>query len=371
MKITVLTSSRAEYSIYLPLLNAMREDKYFDISIIAFGTHTSSGHGHTIDAIKKDGFHISYELDTCPETDSPESIASSMGKTMTAFAEVWPQHQTDLVLCLGDRYEMFAACASTLPFNLPLAHIHGGETTLGAIDNAFRHSISHMSHYHFASTEVYRQRITELKQDTQHVYNVGALSFDNLRNLQLLSVEEFSNKFGIDLSQPTALITVHPETVAFEKNEIFIRIFIEALNELDGFQYLITMPNADTMGNMLRNHLEKYIAQNPGKAWGFENLGTIGYLSAMKHCSFMMGNTSSGFIEAAWFPKWVVNVGDRQKGRLATANILSIPFNKAQILETVQTLKTKQLPASSNVYGDGHTAEKIIAILKQLHGPNQ
>jgi GDP/UDP-N,N'-diacetylbacillosamine 2-epimerase (hydrolysing) len=370
VKVTVLTSSRAEYSIYLPLLNAMREDNYFDVSIIAFGTHTSIVYGHTVDAIKKDGFQISYELQTCPETDSSESIADSMGKTISEFAGIWPQHQTDLVLCLGDRYEMFAACASTLPFNIPLGHIHGGETTLGAIDNAFRHSISHMSHYHFASTEVYKQRIIELKQDSKHVYNVGALSFDNLRNLDLLNINEFENRYGINMSKPTLLITVHPETIALEKNETYIQTFLDALNELEGYQYLITMPNADTMGNMLRGYIDKFIKQNPAKAWGYENLGTIGYLSAMKHCALMIGNTSSGMIEAAWFPKWVVNLGDRQKGRLATANVVSIPFNKTQILETVTALRTKQLPAGSNVYGDGHTTEKIIAILKQLHGPH-
>jgi GDP/UDP-N,N'-diacetylbacillosamine 2-epimerase (hydrolysing) len=368
MKVAVLTSSRAEYSIYFPLLKAIQQDSFFDLSLLAFGTHTAEHHGHIIDAIRKDGFSIAYELDTCPDTDSPESIASSMGKTMQAFAPVWQQFKPDLILALGDRYEMFAACASALPFNITLGHIHGGETTLGAIDNAFRHGITHMSSYHFASTEVYRQRIAELKEDSTHVYNVGALSFDNLRNLQLLSVDTFKEKYGVDLSKPTVLITVHPETVAFEKNETYIRTFIDALNELEGYQYLITMPNADTMGNLLRSYLEKYISQNPSKAWGFENLGTIGYLSAMKHCALMMGNTSSGMIEAAWFPKWVINLGDRQKGRLATANVYSIPFNKKQILETIQSLKIKQLPAGSNIYGNGHTAEKIIAILKQIHG---
>lgn len=346
----------------------MQHDSFFDLSLLAFGTHTSTRHGQTVDAIHQDGFNIAYELNTCPETDSPESIVSSMGKTMQVFAPIWQQFKPDLLLALGDRFEMFAACASTLPFNITLAHIHGGETTLGAIDNAFRHSITHMSSYHFASTEVYRQRIAELKQDTTHVYNFGALSFDNLRNLQLLSLEAFHKKFGIDLSKPTILITVHPETVAFEKNETYIRIFTEALNDLEGYQYLITMPNVDTMGNILRTYLEKYILHNPGKAWGFENLGTIGYLSAMKHCALMMGNTSSGMIEASWFPKWVINLGDRQKGRFATTNVCSIPFNKEQILETVHSLKTKQLPAGSNIYGDGHTAEKIIAILKQIHG---
>jgi GDP/UDP-N,N'-diacetylbacillosamine 2-epimerase (hydrolysing) len=184
-------------------------------------------------------------------------------------------HNIKLTWCcvLGDRYEMFAACASTLPFNIPLGHIHGGETTLGAIDNAFRHSISHMSHYHFASTEVYKQRIIELKQDSKHVYNVGALSFDNLRNLDLLNIDEFENRYGINLSKPTLLITVHPETIALEKNETYIQTFLDALNELEGYQYLITMPNADTMGNMLRGYIDKFIKQNPAKAWGFENSG--------------------------------------------------------------------------------------------------
>ena len=346
----------------------MKTDPFFNMSVIAFGTHTATSYGHTVDAIKQDNFNVLRELNTCPADDHPASIATSMGQTMEAFASVWSEYRPDMVLALGDRYEMFAACASTLPFNLPLAHIHGGETTLGAIDNAFRHSITHMSRYHFASTEVYRKRIVELTGSSENVYNVGALSFDNLRSLQLMSTTEFKKKYDLDISLPTALITIHPETVAFDKNEAYIKEFVQALQEMSGYQYLITMPNADTMGNLVRKHLEDFIAVNPGKAWGFENLGTIGYLSAMKYCAFMMGNTSSGFIEAAWFPKWVINLGDRQKGRLATANILNIAFSKKQILETVQTLKTKQLPAGSSVYGDGHTAEKIIAILKQIYG---
>jgi GDP/UDP-N,N'-diacetylbacillosamine 2-epimerase (hydrolysing) len=193
------------------------------------------------------------------------------------------------------------------------------------------------------------------------------LSFDNLRTLRLQTTEEFRDKYKVDLTIPTALITVHPETIGYAANEEYIIEFVTALKSIKGVQYLITMPNADTMGNIIRDHLQQFATANPGVAFCFENLGTIGYLSAMKYCSFMLGNTSSGFIEAGFFPKWVINVGERQNGRVQTANIINVPFDAQRIAEAVESLATRALPAGVDLFGDGHAAEKIIAILKNTH----
>ena len=330
MKIGVLTSSRADYSIYYPLLKAIQADPFFSLKIIAFGTHLSNRHGFTLKNISDDNFEIEHSLDTVPIDDSPNAISASMGKTMIMFSEIWFRNKYDIVFCLGDRYEMFAACASAIPFGLKLAHIHGGEQTLGAIDDAFRHSITSMSNYHFAACEVYKDRVIELKRSSMNVFNVGSLSIDNLKNLVLYGIEKFRERFGIDLSKPSILITFHPETVSYERNDFYVSELISALETTDGYQFIITMPNADTMGQLIRHRLTAFI-QNNEHAFGVESFGTIGYLSCMKHCSLLLGNTSSGYIEASFFPKYVIDLGDRQKGRVVTENIRRCNIEKHEI----------------------------------------
>ena len=364
MKVGVLTSSRADYSIYYPLLKKLNGDPFFELHILAFGTHLSLQHGRTVDKIKEDGFTVSHEIQTLPVDDQPKSIVKAQAKTMSAFSELFAQESYDLLFALGDRFEMFAAVASTLPFDLKVAHIHGGETTLGAIDNAYRHSISLMSKLHFCVTEAYENRLVELLGTEKGIFNVGSLSMDNMKHLTLLSIEEMKEKFGVDLSKPSILFTFHPETVAFEKNEVYIKEIISALSELDHFQLVITMPNNDTMGSMVRNHLNDFISKATN-VFAIENFGTIGYLSAMKHCALMLGNTSSGFAEAAYFPKWVINLGQRQAGRYRTPNIVDVPeIEKRVILNAVNHLKGSPEPTFNSPYGNGNTAEQIIKILK-------
>lgn len=360
-QITLLTSSRADYGIYRPLLQLLQQQPVIDLQIVAFGTHTSGAFGHTVDAIKADGFIVKKELPFVLDGSSPAAISLSMAKTMEQFAEAWKELTTDLIICLGDRYEMFAAVAASVPFAIPVAHIHGGETTLGAIDNIFRHSLTHMSSLHFAGTEAYRQRIIALTGSENNVFNTGALSIDNLQSLSLLTIEEFYNKYGVDLSKPTLLTTFHPETVSFHLNETYAKELCGALEKLsDQFQVLITMPNADTMGNIIREGLQKLADKKKGKVFAFENLGTIGYLTAMKHCALLAGNTSSGFVEASWFPKWVVNLGQRQDGRLITENIRTIAVTENEIVNTVLQLSQQTVPSLQHPYGKGQAAEEMV-----------
>lgn len=367
MKIGVLTSSRADYSIYYPLLTALQNDAFFDLDIIAFGTHLSPQHGHTLDQILTDGFSVKYRIAAIPAGDTPADISRTMGNTLLAFSTVWSTETYDLVLCLGDRYEMFAAVASAVPFTIPIGHIHGGETTLGAIDNAFRHAITAMSTYHFTTTDAYRARVIELTGSAENVYNVGALSIDNLSRLPLLTKDQFYEKFAIDLDQPTILITFHPETVSFDKTQEHVAELIGALDRLSAYQLVITMPNADTMGNYVREHLLRFVDQHPN-AVGIESFGTIGYLTCMKECRFMLGNTSSGFVEASFFPKYVINLGGRQEGRILTPNIINCAINTQQILQAVRTIENRPAPAPITIYGTGNTAEQIVSILKQVRG---
>lgn len=364
MKVAVLTSSRADYSIYLSLLKKLKDDPYFDLSIIAFGTHLSPFHGYTINQIKTDKLPISHQVESIVIGDDPETITSSIGLTATKFASIWAKEHFDIVFALGDRFEMFAAVLASVPFNLKIAHIHGGETTLGAIDNIFRHSISLMSKIHFVSTETYKSKLISLLGTESHIYNVGALSIENLMNLQLLSINEFKIKYDIDLSKKTVLCTFHPETVSFEKNDVYINELLSAISKLVEYQIVFTMPNIDTMGSHIRKKIIDFKATRD-HIIVVESFGTIGYLTAMKYCSFILGNSSSGFVEASFFPKKVINIGRRQKGRIQTKNIYNCEITEKEITSTIYKAIHDPEPQKSTPYGDGTTSDKIISYLKQ------
>lgn len=366
MKIGILTSSRADFGIYVPLLKQLYSDPYFNPDIIAFGTHTSAEFGYTINEIIDMGFPVRYRLNTVPEDDSPQAIARSIGKTINEFSDFWSIQSFNCVLVLGDRYEMFAAVAAGRPFNISFAHIHAGETTMGSIDEGFRHSISLMSEICFTTTEEYRNRTIDLIKDPERVFNVGALSIDNLKNLEFLTIPEIHSRYDIDLSLPTILSTIHPETISFEKNSRYADVLLEALNDLKAdYQIVITLPNADTTGLMIREKLLIF-ARGSDRIFTFESLGMRAYLSFMKYCSFLLGNSSSGFVEASYFPKYAINIGERQKGRIITPNILCVEFNKDKILKTVRNITNMKEPEASNTYGNGNSAERIIQVLKSL-----
>ena len=364
MKIGILTSSRADFGIYTPLINELYNDNFFNVEIIAFGTHLSEKFGETYKQIEKSGFTVNHKIKTLPKGDKPQNISEAIGETIVKFSEFWNKNNFDLVFALGDRYEMFAAVSAASPFNISIAHIHGGETTLGAIDNAYRHSISLFSKIHFTTTEQYKNRVSELIENNKNIYNVGALSIDNLKKIKFYSISEFKETFNIDLSIPTILVTFHPETVSFEKNKEYISELLSAIDDLKNYQTVLTMPNADTMGLHIRNEIIKFTKTHTDNFIAVENFGLKGYLSAMKHCAFMLGNTSSGFVEAAFFPKYVINLGNRQKGRIITKNIINCEIKKDKILSAIKQIEKNPVIENVNIYGDGTTAKQIVKILK-------
>lgn len=375
MKIWVLTSSRAEYGILSSLLRRLKADSFFQLTIVAFGTHLSKKHGYTLNNILEDGFTAQHKLETAPEGDSPSDLTLSMAETTKKFGELWAEHkdEIDLVLCLGDRYEMYAAVAATIPFNLRVAHISGGERTDGAIDNIFRNCLTQIAKVHFTLTEAYADRVKEMIGFSENVFNTGALNLDAILELPLFSIQDFKERFGIDMSIPSILVTFHPETVAYEKNKVYVDELVKALEVLSSSnQIIITMPNADTMGNVIRQKLQEFIGKNllvkntNKGVIGIENFGSLGYLSCMKLCNFMLGNTSSGIVEAASFGKYVINLGDRQKGRLSGENVLHCPIESTAILACVERIKSLPPLSTSNIYGDGRTGERMVNILKEL-----
>ena len=368
MRIAVLTSSRADYGIYLPLLKGLSNDSFFQLRIIAFGTHLSPFHGYTINQINNDGFNVYEKLETLILGDTEEAISNAIGNTITKFSSLWKKlkGEVELVFALGDRYEMFAAVAASIPFNIKIAHLHGGETTSGAIDDKFRHSISLMSNIHFTSTSMYADKVSEIVGTKNKIFHVGSLSLDNLFNLKLLTKKQVQNNFNIDLSAPTILCTIHPETVSTDLNHSFANIIAEVFELVsDRYQVLITMPNADTMGNVIRQRFQKLRDAN-SQIICVENLGTLGYFSCMKHSSFLLGNTSSGIIEAPSLQKYVINIGNRQAGRARSQNIFDVDFNVTNILSTINKVEGLGDYKGGNIYrNEASVTSMIIDILKR------
>ncbi len=362
MKVAVISCGRSDYSIYLPILKKLKEDSFFELQIIAFGTHVSHFFGKTVEMFYKDGFNVAHEVESLILGDSPEAVSTGMGATIIKFSSIWARENYDLIMVLGDRFEMFSAIASSVPFNIPVAHLHGGETTLGAIDDKFRHCITSMSQFHFATTDGHAKRISEIIGSNKGVYNVGAPALDNLKDLNLLSIQEFKKLWGIDMSIPTVLFTFHPETVAIDQNIKYLREICKAMDALD-YRFLITMPNHDTFGSSVRDEILNFTQSDPEKYKVVEVLGAMGYYSAMTHCEFLLGNTSSGIIEAASFKKYVINVGDRQKGRQSGSNVIHVPASKQNILSAVEHIKSQPELNAENIYGNGSAAEQILDIL--------
>lgn len=370
IRIGVLTSSRADFGIYLPLLELMNVDENIQLTIIAFGTHLSRYHGYTVDQIVNSGFEVQHQIESLLLTDSPESNATSTGLTYLKFTSFWGQYSNefDFVFCLGDRFEMFAAVYAGVPFGIKFAHIHGGETTLGAIDNTYRHAISHASTYHFAATDFFAKKVSELIGTNQFVYNVGSLSLDNLLRIKFLTIDEFYKKWGIDLSKQTILVTIHPETVAYKEFDFQSNVFLESVMKMaEEYQILLTLPNTDTMGSYLRQKIEKKLKLREN-IFIYENLGTESYFSAMKYCSLIFGNSSSGIIEAASFNKYVINIGNRQKGRSTSDNIITVDFDLIEIEQALDDIKSKNFYyGGHNIYFKDKVAEQILLNIKDIY----
>ena len=367
IRVGVLTSSRADFGIYLPLLKALQKEEAFHLELIVFGTHLSKFHGYTVEQIEREGFKIAKRIESLLLGDTPSAIASAYGLTALKFAEYWQENEQnfDVVFALGDRFEMAAAVAASIPFGIKIAHLHGGETTLGAIDNIYRHSISLASQLHFVGAEFFAKRLNQLLDDEKaSIYNVGSLSLENLKNIDFLSVEAFKNKWQIDLNIKTILVTVHPETVAYQKNLAYCEETIKALEQLaNEFQIVITMPNADTAGMVFREAFET-LAKKQQSIKIIENFGTQSYFTCMKYAKLMVGNTSSGIVEAASFQKYVLNLGDRQKDRLCGENVIHVPFNHDLIVKNTLEYATKEYNGE-NIYFKSNPSEIIIQILKK------
>ena len=367
MKIGILTSSRADYGIYLPLLKKMKTDSFFNIEVIAFGTHMSKFHGYTVKQIEDDGYKKIHKISALISNDDEQAIATSYALTALKFADFWQTNKFDLIFSIGDRFEMNAAVQAGIPFGVKFAHVHGGETTLGAFDNIYRHQITLASSIHFSAAKLFSSKIINLIGDSDHVHTIGALSLNDISEFKPLKKADFYNRFNI-LQDDFALITFHPETISPNLNISHANEMRMALEFLTTKLFLvITMPNADTLGSIFRNEIVKLINQFPDKITVIENFGKENYFTAMYYSKLLIGNTSSGILEAASFEKYVVNVGDRQKGRLQSDNIYNAKFQKDSIVDAVSQALTKGSFKGNNKYYQNDSASQIISLLKSFY----
>lgn len=367
MKIGVLTSSRADYGIYLPLLNIIKNNSFFEIEIIAFGTHLSKFHGYTIDEIVKDNYKIIHKISSLLTNDDELAISTAYGLTVLKFSDFWDENKYDLVLCLGDRFEMSAAVQAGIPFGVKFAHIHGGETTLGAIDNIYRHQITLASSLHFTATQKYTDKIIQITGLNKNVYTVGSLSLDEIKSYSPIEKDIFYKKFNLK-QEPFVLITFHPETVSISKNEFYASEMHKALAVISKFiNIVITMPNADTLGTVYRKHILDLKQKYPDNVVVIENFGKINYFSAMWYADFLIGNTSSGIIEAASFQKYAINVGNRQEGRFKSLNVIDVPFNSDELISQTKRIINQGKYLGKNEYFKEQVSLSIVEKIKELN----
>lgn len=366
--IGVVTVARSDYSIYLPLLRRIREEPELELNLIVGGMHLSPEFGSTVRVIEQDGFEISERIEMTLSSDTPEAIAKSIGLGMISFAQIYDRSRPDLLVVLGDRFEMYAAAAAALPFRIPVAHIHGGEVTEAAFDDALRHSMTKLSHLHFVSTEDYARRIVQLGEEPWRVTVCGAPSLDNLRTMKLLGPGELEARFGILLDRPILLATFHPVTLEYQHTEWQVNELLSAL-EASGMPTVFTMPNADTSSRTILGMIREF-AETHDSCVLVENLGAQGYFSMMATAAAMVGNSSSGIIEAASFELPVVNIGDRQKGRVRGRNVIDVEYSRASILEGIRRAIDPAfrvgLRGLCNPYDHGGAAERIVEVLKRV-----
>lgn len=364
--IGVVTGARADFGLYRPILRAIAADPALELHLLVCGMHLAADFGHTVDEIAAEGFPIAERIETLLASDTPAGIAKSMGLGVTGFAQSYARTRPDILLLLGDRYEMFAAAVAALPFVIPIAHIHGGETTEGAIDEAIRHALTKMSHIHFVATEDAGRRVIRMGEQPSRVLVTGAPALDNLHALNLLDRAELERVTGFPFDPAPLLVTVHPVTLEHEDTAAQTDEVMAALSAAHR-PVLFTFPNADTSGRRIIDAIRRYTTTHPNAA-AVPNLGSLAYFSAMRHAAAVVGNSSSGIIEAASFRVPVVNIGSRQRGRLRARNVIdALPRRDAILAALEQALAPsfrEGLAGLVNPYGDGRAAERIVQRLK-------
>lgn len=366
-KIAVFTGTRAEYGLLYWICKGLQQSPQATLQLYVGGTHLSTEFGNTVDQILQDGFDITERLEFLISSDTPSAIGKSMALALIAASDAFDRHQPDLLVLLGDRFECLAVAQAAMLNQIPIAHIHGGEITEGAIDDAVRHSITKMSHLHFTSTQEYARRVIQLGEDPSRVFNTGAPGLDSISRLNLLSREDLDSQLGGRASAPFFVVTYHPETLSKTKATDSLGNLLEVLDSYSDHNLVISYPNADTHGRALIAVLENYRRENPDRVMLVRSLGQLKYLSALKHCDAVIGNSSSGLIEAPAFGVPTLNIGIRQKGRIAGDTVIhcgdSVDDIRHAMIKATSADFREYCSDQSSPYGNGDASDKIVAML--------
>lgn len=366
--ICILTATRAEYGLLKPVIQKLRNEDSFDVRVVVTGAHLSPEFGLTYQEIEKDQIPIDRKIEILLSADTPSAISKSMGLAMIGFADYFEEVKPDLLIVLGDRYETLAVCCCAANQRIPIAHLYGGETTEGAVDESYRHAITKLSYLHFTSTEQYRKRVIQLGEDPSRVFNVGALGVNNILRETLLSKEELEESLNFQLGEQYVVVTYHPVTLEHESSEVGFKALLEALDAFPDLGIIFTKANADTDGRIINNLMDEYVLYRPN-AIAVASLGMKRYFSAVKHSVIVIGNSSSGIIEVPSLHVPTVNIGDRQKGRLMADSVVNCHPTVSDILEALQfalSNEGKRKAASTvNPYRAYETSELICELIRQ------
>jgi GDP/UDP-N,N'-diacetylbacillosamine 2-epimerase (hydrolysing) len=369
-KICVVTGSRAEYGLLFWLMKKIEQQAGLKLQIIVTGMHLSPEFGLTYRDIENDGFVVTRKVEMLLSSDTPVGITKSIGVGVSGMADAFEELNPDLIILLGDRFELLAAATAALIRKLPIAHLHGGETTEGAFDEAIRHSITKMSHLHFTATEHYRRRVIQLGEHPRTVFNVGGLGIDNINNLNLLSRPKLEEKIGLKLAKKNLLVTFHPSTLESDDPSRQFKSTLEALEKYREANILFTKTNADTNGRIINQMIDEFVEVNRERSVAHTSLGQLSYLSALKHVDGVVGNSSSGLIEAPSLLTGTINIGNRQKGRTKAITVIDCLPHCEEILKALDKLYSQsfqdKLAVVVNPYGVGGAALKIVKVLRGL-----
>lgn len=357
--IAVVTVARSDFGIYGSVLRAIQAEPALELKIFATGMHLAPEFGLTVDMIEREGFAVHERVESLLASDTPAAIAKSTGLGVIGFADVFARNRPDVLVVLGDRFDMYAAALAALPFKIPVAHLHGGEVTHGAIDEALRHSLTKLSHLHFVSTRDAAQRVIQLGEEPWRVTHSGAPALDAVESQPLLSRDELGARFGLKLDQAPLLVTFHPTTLQFERTAGQTTELLAAI-EASGVPAVFTAPNADTAGRQVRGMIEAFVTRVP-QAQFVENLGQQGYFSMMREACAMVGNSSSGIIEAASFGLPVVNIGERQGGRFRGSNVIDAGYGRDEVLAGIKRALAPQFRAEVKAMRNPYCAPERTA----------
>lgn len=337
-RICIFTGARSEYGLLHPLMEEIREDRNLELCLLVSGMHLSPEFGMTFQEIEKDGFKIDEKVEILMSSDSVTGVAKSMGIGLMGYADALERLTPDVIVLLGDRYETFCAAAAAVLHNIPIAHIHGGELTYGAWDDAFRHAVTKMSLLHFTCAGEYEKRVIQMGEHPHRVFNVGSLGVENIIKTELPVKKDFFNFIGFDPVHAFLLITFHPVTREGKKNGAYFSSLMEALSDkrFESYKLVFTKSNSDSYGRWMNQEIDRFVEDHPKKSVSFDSMGQINYLNAMKYASAMVGNSSSGIIEAACFRLPVINIGNRQKGRIRARNVIDCDPEQQKILQALE-----------------------------------